>query len=168
MKSISTLNKSKIERCVVSLFPFLFFLNLCSAQSEMKTTGTSQQSECNPVGALQVNADSYQGFILLSLFLRLINFPTFGFFFYFVLSGAGGAERMAFARVHGHSRVWSSTSQRVHHDLQSGEICRNRYVALFQSLSLRARVYVCTMLTYLCGDKMPDPRVSFLRLKMWF
>lgn len=82
MKSISTLNKSKIERCVVSLFPFLFFSQpLCSAQSEMKTTGTSQQSECNPVGALQVNADSYQGFILLSLFLRLINFPTFGFFF---------------------------------------------------------------------------------------
>lgn len=134
MKSISTLNKSKIERCVVSLFPFSFLSQpLCSAQSEMKTTGTSQQSECNPVGALQVNADSYQGFILLSLFRWLINFPTFGCFFYFVLSGAGGAERMAFARVHGHSRVWSSTSQRVHHDLQSGEICRNRYVALFQS-----------------------------------
>lgn len=134
MKSISTLNKSKIARCVVSLYPFLFLSQpLCSAQSEMKTTGTSQQSECNPVGALQVNADSYQGFILLSLFRRLINFPTFGCFFYFVLSGAGGAERMAFARVHGHSRVWSSTSQRVHHDLQSGEICRNRYVALFQS-----------------------------------
>uniref|UniRef100_A0A3Q4GNQ1 TAR (HIV) RNA binding protein 2 n=1 Tax=Neolamprologus brichardi TaxID=32507 RepID=A0A3Q4GNQ1_NEOBR len=70
MKSISTLNKSKIERCGFIVSFFFFSQPLCSAQSEMKTTGTSQQSECNPVGALQVNADSYQGFILLSLFLR--------------------------------------------------------------------------------------------------
>lgn len=40
---------------------------------------------------------------------------------------------MAFARVYSHPRIRSSTSQRVHHDLQSREICRNWYVALFQS-----------------------------------
>lgn len=33
---------------------FVLFYLLLSSQSEMKTSGSSQQSECNPVGALQV------------------------------------------------------------------------------------------------------------------
>lgn len=35
---------------------------LDSSQSEMKTSGTSQQSECNPVGALQVKEDEVSKF----------------------------------------------------------------------------------------------------------
>lgn len=40
---------------VTSSFEFVLSYLLHSSHSEMKTSGTSQQSECNPVGALQVN-----------------------------------------------------------------------------------------------------------------
>lgn len=38
----------------------------------------------------------------------------------FFFQGAGGAKRLAFARVHGDPGVWACSPQRVHHDLPGG------------------------------------------------
>lgn len=129
---------------LTSSYVFVLSHLLHSSQSEMKTSGSSQQSECNPVGALQVNKQKKLLFDLStnkcivlvspSLFCVINNICTIYscmiLFLYICLCtslpGIGGAEGMALARVHRHSGVWASTPQRVHHDLQSREICRNR------------------------------------------
>lgn len=55
-----------------------------------------------------------------AIWLRSLFSLSLGLNLMFFFQGAGGAKRLAFARVHGDPGVWACSPQRVYHDLPGG------------------------------------------------